>query len=289
MQAVGVIGAGQMGAGIAQVSAQAGYRVLLSDVSQEVAEKAKQGIARQLDRLVEKEKIEAQARDIALERIEPVGDFAPMASAGLIIEAATEREDIKRQIFEAVGKILGHKAVLASNTSSISITRLAQASPDPERFIGVHFFNPVPLMGLIEVIRGLATTDDTVDLVEKYATALGKRTVHANDAPGFIVNRVLMPMLNEAAFALGEGVAGIEDIDAACQLGLNHPMGPLTLVDFIGLDTCLHIINVLYAGTGDPKFRAAPLLVKYVEAGWLGRKAGKGFYDYSGDTPKPTR
>jgi 3-hydroxybutyryl-CoA dehydrogenase len=289
MQAVGVIGAGQMGAGIAQVSAQAGYRVFLSDVSQEVAEKAKQGIARQLDRLVEKEKIEAQERDIALERIEPVGDFEPMASAGLIIEAATEREDIKRQIFEAVGKILGHKAVLASNTSSISITRLAQASPDPERFIGVHFFNPVPLMGLIEVIRGLATSDATLDLVEKYANALGKRTVHANDAPGFIVNRVLMPMLNEAAFALGEGVAGIEDIDAACQLGLNHPMGPLTLADFIGLDTCLHIINVLYSGTGDPKFRAAPLLVKYVEAGWHGRKTGRGFYDYSGDTPKPTR
>lgn len=289
MQAIGVIGAGQMGAGIAQVSAQAGYRVFLSDVSQEVAEKAKQGIAKQLNRLVDKEKIEAQARDVALERIEPVGDFAPMATAGLVIEAATEREDIKRQIFEAVGKVLGHKAVLASNTSSISITRLAQASPDPERFIGVHFFNPVPVMGLIEVIRGLATTDATLDLVEKYATALGKRTVHANDAPGFIVNRVLMPMLNEAAFALGEGVAGIEDIDAACQLGLNHPMGPLTLADFIGLDTCLHITNVLYSGTGDPKFRAAPLLVKYVEAGWLGRKTGRGFYDYSGDVPVPTR
>ncbi len=289
MQAVGVIGAGQMGAGIAQVSAQAGYRVLLSDVKLEVAEKAKAGIEKQLNRLVEKDKMEPEARDVALDRIELVGDFSGMSSAGLIIEAATEREDIKRQIFEEAGKVLAHDAVLASNTSSISITKLAQGSADPKRFIGVHFFNPVPLMGLIEVIRGLATSDETVKTVETFATALGKRTVHANDAPGFIVNRVLMPMLNEAAFALGEGVASIEDIDAACQLGLNHPMGPLTLADFIGLDTCLHIVNVLYAGTGDPKFRAAPLLVKYVEAGWLGRKTGKGFYDYSGDEPVPTR
>ena len=289
MQSVGVIGAGQMGAGIAQVSAQAGYHVYLSDVSLEVAEKARDVIAHQLARLVEKEKLDAQEMEVTMGRIEPVGELAPMATAGLIIEAATEREDIKRQIFEQVGKILGHDAVLASNTSSISITRLAQASTDAARFIGVHFFNPVPLMGLIEVIRGLATSDDTVERVEKYATALGKRTVHANDAPGFIVNRVLLPMLNEACFALGEGVASIEDIDAACQLGLNHPMGPLTLADFIGLDTCLHITNVLYAGTGDPKFRAAPLLVKYVEAGWYGRKAGRGFYDYAGDTPVPTR
>lgn len=289
MQSVGVIGAGQMGAGIAQVSAQAGYRVFLSDMDLAHAQKGKEGIARQLDRLVAKDKMEAQERDVLLGRIEPVASFEPMAAAGLVIEAATEREDIKRGIFEQVGKVLGHQAVLASNTSSIPITRLAQASPDPKRFVGVHFFNPVPLMGLIELIRGLATADETVKIVETYARALGKRVVHANDAPGFIVNRVLMPMLNEACFALGEGVATIPDIDAACQLGLNHPMGPLTLADFIGLDTCLNICHVLYAGTGDPKFRAAPLLVKYVEAGWLGKKTGRGFYDYSGETPVPTR
>jgi 3-hydroxybutyryl-CoA dehydrogenase len=289
MRAVAVIGAGQMGAGIAQVSAGAGFHVFLSDIDLARAEAGKAGIAKQLGRQVEKEKIAREDADAILARIEPVADYTPMAAADLIIEAATEREEIKRKIFGEVGQLLGTQAVLASNTSSIPITRLAQASPDPARFIGVHFFNPVPVMGLIEVIRGLATSDETVAKVERYGAALGKRLVFANDAPGFIVNRVLMPMLNEACFALGEGVATIADIDAACQLGLNHPMGPLTLADFIGLDTCLEITNVLFTSTGDPKFRPAPLLVKYVEAGWLGRKSKRGFYDYSGDAPVPTR
>lgn len=289
MKTIGVIGAGQMGAGIAQVAAQSGYRVLLSDVTLDVAEKGKAGIAKRLARAVEKEQIGSAEADEALQHIEPQTDLGGCAAADIVIEAATEREQIKRTIFAEVGKLMQADAILATNTSSIPITRLAQASPDPARFMGVHFFNPVPVMKPIELIRGLATSDDTVARVESFAKSLGKTVVHANDAPGFIVNRVLLPMLNEAIFALGEGVASVKDIDAAVSLGLNHPMGPLTLADFIGLDTCLEIARVLHEGTGDPKFRPAPLLVKYVEAGWLGRKAGRGFYDYSGPEPVPTR
>jgi 3-hydroxybutyryl-CoA dehydrogenase len=289
MRSVAVIGAGQMGAGIAQVSAGAGYHVYLSDLELPLAQKAKDAIGKAVGRMVEKEKMSRNEADMLLSRIEPVAGYDAMAAADLIIEAATEREEIKRKIFEGVGRVLGPTAILASNTSSIPITRLAQASPDPARFIGVHFFNPVPVMGLIEVIRGLATSDETVAATRRFGAALGKKMVFANDAPGFIVNRILLPMLNEACFALGEGVASIPDIDTAIQLGLNHPMGPLTLADFIGLDTCLEITNVLHASTGDPKFRPAPLLQKYVEAGWLGRKTRRGFYDYTGDVPVPTR
>lgn len=289
IRVIGVIGAGQMGAGIAQVSAQAGYDVILCDVDRARAEKGRDGVAKQLAKAVEKGKQSQADMDAAMARIRVSGDLAPLAEAQLVIEAATEREDIKRTIFANAAALLSPGAIMASNTSSIPITRLAQAVPDKERFLGVHFFNPVPVMALVEVIRGLATSDEAVAAVQAYVERLGKQVVHAFDAPGFVVNRILLPMLNEAVFALGEGVATMQDIDTGVRLGLNHPMGPLTLADYIGLDTCLEAINVLQTTTRDPKYRPAPLLVKYVEAGWLGRKTGRGFYDYSGAEPVPTR
>ena len=289
MKVIGVIGAGQMGSGIAQVSAQAGYDVLLSDVGLPRAEAGKAGIAKTLQKLVDREKMDAATREAVLARITPVDGSSSFAKADLVIEAATEKEEIKRAIFAEVSKVLREDAILASNTSSIPITRMAQASPDPARFIGIHFFNPVPVMGLIEVIPGLATSKATVETVSAFCDTLKKEIVYAEDEPGFVVNRILLPMINEAVFVLGQGTANIQDIDKGCRIGLNHPMGPLELADFVGLDTCLDIIKVLYNTTGDSKYRPAPLLMKYVEAGWLGRKTGRGFYDYAGPVPVPTR
>lgn len=288
MKIIGVVGAGQMGSGIAQVAAQAGYQVLLSDVDLSRAEAGKASVSKGLNRLVEREKIDARARDEAMSRVTPVAGSSSSA-ADLVIEAATEKEEIKRAIFLEIGKVLRDDAILASNTSSIPITRMAQASPDPQRFIGIHFFNPVPVMGLIEVIPGLATSKATVAAVSGFCDSLKKEIVYAEDEPGFVVNRILLPMINEAVFVLGQGTANIQDIDKGCRIGLNHPMGPLELADFVGLDTCLDIIMVLYNTTGDSKYRPAPLLVKYVEAGWLGRKTGRGFYDYAEPVPVPTR
>ncbi len=287
MQTIGVIGAGLMGNGIAHVSALAGYDVILSDVEMARAQAARATIGRNLGRGVSKGVVTQDAADAALARISLTTDSADFADADLVIEAATESEAVKCRIF--AGLTLKPSALLATNTSSISITRLAAATDRPDRFTGLHFFNPVPLMTLVEIIPGLATSADTRAAMHEFAARIGKTAIEAADSPAFIVNRILCPMLNEAIFALGEGVGSVTDIDMGLKLGANHPMGPLTLADFVGLDTLLSIMRVMQEATGDPKYRPAPLLVKYVEAGWFGKKSGRGFYDYSGPEPVPTR
>jgi 3-hydroxybutyryl-CoA dehydrogenase len=286
---VGVIGAGQMGTGIAHVCALGGYEVLLHDVSRDRIEAGVETIKRNMSRQVVRGIIDQAAMDAGLERIKPAEELQAVGAADLAIEAATEDEQVKKTIFKALQPHLGDKTLLASNTSSISITRLASGTDRPERFIGLHFMNPAPLMKLVEIIRGIATDAETYDTAVKFAQSLGKTTANAEDFPAFIVNRILVPMINEAIYTLYEGVGTVEAIDTAMKLGANHPMGPLELGDFIGLDTVLSIMNVLYEGLADSKYRPCPLLVKYVEAGWLGRKAGRGFYDYRGEVPVPTR
>lgn len=289
IETVGIIGAGQMGSGIAQVSAQAGLSVRLHDVS---ADRIAAGLATingNLARLVSKGTMTDPERQAVLGRISSAADYSDFNECDLVIEAATENEEVKRKIFGSVSKALSPKTMLATNTSSISITRLAAATDRPDRFIGIHFMNPVPKMQLVELIRGIATEDPTFEAARVYIEKLGKTITVAEDFPAFIVNRILLPMINEAIYTLYEGVGSVEAIDTAMRLGANHPMGPLQLADFIGLDTCLSVMQALHEGLANSKYRPCPLLVKYVEAGWLGRKVGRGFYDYRGETPVPTR
>ena len=286
---VGVVGAGQMGNGIAHVMALAGLDVLVTDTDGTALEAAREVIGRNLDRQVARGTTSEEARAGALARIATTPVLADLGACDLVIEAATEREAVKTAIFEALVPHLAPHTILATNTSSISITRLASRTDRPDRFMGVHFMNPVPVMALVELIRGIATSPETFAAVEALVARLGKTSATSEDFPAFIVNRVLIPMINEAVYALFEGVGTVESIDRAMKLGANHPMGPLELADFIGLDTCLAIMNVLHDGLADTKYRPCPLLTKYVEAGWLGRKAKRGFYDYGGATPVPTR
>ena len=286
---VGVVGAGQMGNGIAHVCALAGYDVFLNDVSEDALEQGMKTIEANMSRQVSRSMISPDDMTTALKRIQPGTSLEPFGKVDLAIEAATEKREVKEAIFKSLCDVVPERTYLATNTSSISITRLAATTDRPEKFIGLHFMNPVPLMKLMEVIRGLATDQDTYEMALGFAKALGKTTTNAEDYPAFIVNRVLVPMINEAVYALYEGVGTVESIDTAMKLGANHPMGPLELADFIGLDTCLSIMQVLHDGLADTKYRPCPLLVKYVEAGWLGRKAKRGFYDYRGDAPVPSR
>ncbi len=289
IQRIGIIGAGQMGIGIAQVLSLAGYDVFLNDADPAQATKAIAAIATALERQLARGNIGEEAKVAALARIRRADQLAVMAEADLVIEAAVEDEDVKRAILEELCPELGPETLIATNTSSISITRLASATDRPEKFMGMHFMNPVPMMQLVELIRGIATADETHHRVAAIVERLGKKAVSSEDFPAFIVNRMLMPMVNEAIYTLYEGVGTVQGIDTAMRLGANHPMGPLELADFIGLDTCLAIMQVLHDGLADSKYRPCPLLVKYVEAGWLGRKSGRGFYDYSGEIPVPTR
>ncbi len=286
---VGIVGAGQMGSGIAHVCALAGLDVLLYDVDAAALERARASIGRNLARQAARGRIADAEADAALARIACVDGYAAFADRDIAIEAATENEETKRAVFAALVPNLRADALLATNTSSISITRLAAATDRPGRFIGMHFMNPVPVMRLVELIRGIATERETFEAARGLAERLGKTVAEAEDFPAFIVNRILLPMINEAVYTLYEGVGSVASIDTALKLGANHPMGPLELADFIGLDTCLAVMHVLYDGLADSKYRPCPLLVKYVEAGWLGRKTGRGFYDYSGDAPVPTR